>query len=319
MSSEKKKKTQFLGVLLLLLTAFIWGVAFVAQSVGMDSVEGFTFSGIRTLLGAFVLLPIVLFRNNKAKKPLDELQLKAHKSVTKKTIISGMILGVVFCVAGNFQQFAFNHSTSGKIAFITALYMFFVPLFGLFLKKKVPALTWICVLLGFVGLFFLCINPNDMTGLNRGDLLAIICSIFFAVHILMIEKFAPHVDGVMLSCVQFFTSGIISCVLMFIFENPQISAIKTAIVPILYAGVLSCGIAYTFQIIGQKYTEATVASIILSMESVFGVLAGAIILHEILTGREILGCVIMFIAIILSQLSELLTSKIRAKKAIAKE
>ncbi|MBQ8663953.1 MAG: DMT family transporter [Eubacterium sp.] len=314
MSNERKKKTQLLGALLLLLTAFIWGVAFVAQSVGMDSVEGFTFSGIRTLLGAIVLLPVVLFRNHKAKKPLDEIQLKAHKATTKKTILYGMILGVVFCAAGNFQQFAFNYTTSGKIAFITAMYMFFVPLIGIFLKKKTPALTWLCVALGFIGMFFLCMNPNDMTGLNKGDLLAIICSIFFAVHILTIEKFAPGVDGIMLSCVQFFTGGAISCVLMFIFEDPQIAAIKAAIVPILYAGVLSCGLAYTFQIIGQKYTEATVASIIMSMESVFGALAGALLLHEMLSGREIIGCIIMFVAIILSQLSEVLTSKMRAKK-----
>lgn len=314
MSKENKKKTQLLGVALLLLTAFIWGVAFVAQSVGMDSVEGFTFSGIRTILGALVLLPVVLIRNSKAKKPLDEMQLKAHKATTKKTILYGAILGVIFCVAANFQQFAFNYSTSGKIAFITAMYMFIVPIIGIFLRKKTPALTWICVVLGFVGMFFLCINPADMTGLNKGDLLAIICSIFFAVHILAIEKFAPGVDGVMLSCVQFFVGGGISCVLMFIFENPQISAIKAAIVPILYAGILSCGLAYTFQIIGQKYTEATIASIILSMESVFGVLAGAIILHELLTGREILGCVIMFAAIVLSQLAGPLSEKKKSRK-----
>lgn len=314
MSNERKKKTQLFGALLLLLTAFIWGVAFVAQSVGMDSVEGFTFNGIRTLIGGIVLLPFVLFRNKKATRAMDEVQRKAHKALNKKTVLYGCIIGVVFCAAGNFQQFAFNYTTSGKIAFITAMYMFFVPVIGIFLKKKIPALTWLCVVLGFVGMFFLCINPNDMTGLNKGDLLAIICSIFFAVHILTIEKFAPGVDGVKLSCIQFFVAGGISCVLMFIFENPQIAAIKTAIIPILYAGVLSCGLAYTFQIIGQKYTEATVASIIMSMESVFGVLAGALILHEMLSGREIVGCVIMFAAIILSQLSEVLTSKMRAKK-----
>ncbi len=316
MSIEKKRKTQLLGALLLLLTAFIWGVAFVAQSVGMDSVEGFTFNGIRTVLGALVLLPVVLVRNSNAKKPLNETQLKTHKATTKKTLLYGMILGVIFCAAGNFQQFAFNHTTSGKIAFITAMYMFFVPLIGIFLKKKTPALTWLCVALGFVGMFFLCMNPNDMSGLNRGDLLAIICSILFAVHILTIEKFAPGVDGVMLSCVQFFVGGGISCALMFIFETPQIAAIKAAIIPILYAGILSCGLAYTFQIIGQKYTEATVASIVLSMESVFGALAGAILLHELLTGREIFGCVIMFIAIILSQLAGPITDKIKAKKAV---
>lgn len=315
MSNEVKKKTKLFGVLLLLLTAFIWGVAFVAQSVGMDSVEGFTFNGIRTLIGGIVLLPFVLFRDKKSAKTMTDVQLAERKALNKKTLLYGAIIGVVFCAAGNFQQFAFNYTTSGKIAFITAMYMFIVPVIGIFLKKKTPVLTWLCVALGFVGMFFLCINPSDMTALNRGDLLAIICSVFFAVHILTIEKFAPGVDGVKLSCIQFFVAGTITIVLMFIFENPQISAIKSAIVPILYAGVLSCGLAYTFQIIGQKHTEATIASIILSMESVFGVLAAAIVLHEMLSGREILGCVIMFAAIILSQLSEVLTAKIKQKKA----
>lgn len=191
--------------------------------------------------------------------------------------------------------------------------MFFVPIIGIFLKKRIPALTWICVVLGFIGMFFLCINPNDMSGLNKGDLLAVIGSIFFAFHILAVERFAPNTDGIKLSCIQFFVSGCITCVLMFIFEHPQISAIRSAIIPLLYAGVLSCGLAYTFQIIGQKYTEATVASILMSMESVFGVLAGALILHELLSHRELIGCIIMFAAIILSQLSGILTGKIKKK------
>lgn len=314
MNNERKKKKQLLGVVLLLLTALIWGVAFVAQSVGMDSVEGFTFNGIRILIGAFVLLPVVLVREKKTKAGMNEQQLKAYKVTNKKTLIYGSIIGLIFCIAGNFQQFAFNYTTSGKIAFITAMYMFFVPIIGIFLKKRIPALTWICVVLGFIGMFFLCINPNDMSGLNKGDLLAVIGSIFFAFHILAVERFAPNTDGIKLSCIQFFVSGCITCVLMFIFEHPQISAIRSAIIPLLYAGVLSCGLAYTFQIIGQKYTEATVASILMSMESVFGVLAGALILHELLSHRELIGCIIMFAAIILSQLSGILTGKIKKKK-----
>lgn len=300
---------------MLLLTALIWGSSFVAQSVGMESVEGFTFNGIRTLLGAFVLLPFVLIRDRIQAKNMTTQQIQARKTLNKKTVIYGTILGVVFCAAGNFQQFAFEYSTSGKIAFITALYMFFVPLFGLVLKKRVPLLTWICVIFGFVGLYFLCIDPADFGSINRGDFRAFICSVLFAVHILLIEKFAPDVDGVKLSCVQFFVSGIISCVLMFIFENPQMDAILTAAVPILYAGIMSCGLAYTFQIVGQKYTEATVASLIMCMESVFAVLAAALILHETLSGREVIGCVIMFGAIILSELSELLTAKIKKRSA----
>ena len=312
--TQLKQKTQWKGVIMLLLTALIWGSSFVAQSVGMESVEGFTFNGIRTLMGAIVLLPFILVRDRIQGKNMTAEQIQQRKVLNKKTIRCGVILGVVFCAAGNFQQFAFEYSTSGKIAFITSLYMFFVPLFGLVLKKRVPVLTWICVVFGFVGLYFLCIDPSDLGAINRGDFRAFICSILFAVHILLIEKFAPDVDGVKLSCVQFFVSGTISCVLMFVFENPQISAIMTAIVPILYAGIMSCGLAYTFQIVGQKYTEATVASLIMCMESVFAVLAAAVILHETLSGREIIGCVVMFAAIILSELSEFITEKLKKKQ-----
>lgn len=305
------QKTQFKGVIMLLLTAFIWGSSFVAQSVGMESIEAFTFNGIRTLMGAVVLVPVVLFRDRTRVKSMDAEALRAHKALNRKTVIYGAILGVFLCIASNFQQFAFNYSESGKIAFITALYMFFVPVFGLIFRKKVPALTWICVFIGFVGLYFLCIDPNNISAINFGDILTFICAIFFAIHILLIEKFAPDVDGVKLSCVQFFVSGIISCILMFIFESPDMGAIQTAIVPLLYSGVMSCGFAYTFQIIGQKYTEATVASLLMCMESVFGVLCGALILKETLSGREILGCVIMFVAILISQIADILTLKIK--------
>lgn len=312
--NEAKKKTQWKGVVMLLLTALIWGSSFVAQSVGMEKVEAFTFNGIRTLMGAAVLVPFILVRDRIQAKTMSAEQIQARKAQDKKTVRCGLVLGVVFCAASNFQQFAFEDSTSGKIAFITALYMFFVPLLGLFLKKRVPLLTWICVICGFVGLYFLCIDSSGLGGINRGDFLAFICSIFFAVHILMIEKFAPDVDGIKLSCVQFIVSGVISCVLMFIFETPRIDAIATAIVPLLYSGIMSCGLAYTFQIVGQKYTEATVASLILCMESVFAVLTAAVVLHELLTGREILGCVIMFAAIILSQLSEYITARFKREK-----
>ncbi|MBE6552628.1 MAG: DMT family transporter [Ruminococcaceae bacterium] len=309
-----KQKTQLKGVIMLLLTAFIWGSSFVAQSIGMEEVEAFTFNGIRTLMGAFVLLPFILIKDKMQRKGMTSEKLNEAKAADKKVIIAGMILGVALCLASNFQQFAFNYSTSGKIAFITALYMFFVPLIGIFLRKKVPLLTWICVVFGFIGLYFLSIDPNDLSAINFGDVLTLICSIFFAVHILLIEKFAPDADGIKLSCIQFFTSGTISCILMFIFETPEPKAIAGAILPLLYSGIMSCGFAYTFQIIGQKYTEATVASLLMCMESVFGVLCGALILHETLSGREILGCVIMFAAIILSQLSETITEKIRNLK-----
>lgn len=300
-----QKKTQARGVIMLLITAFIWGVAFVSQSVGMEKVEAFTFNGIRTLMGGIALLIFVLVRDKINEKAMGSEQLRQRKKTDRKTIICGTGLGFIFCVASNLQQFAFEDSTSGKIAFITAMYMFFVPLFGLFLRKHVSRTTWICVLLGFVGLYFLCIDVKGIGSINKGDVLAFGCAIVFAVHILLVERFAPDVDGIKLSCVQFMVSGIISCIFMFVFETPKLAAIGSAAVPLLYSGLLSCCVAYTFQIIGQKYTEATIASLLMSMESVFAVLAAAVILHEILSVREVVGCVIMFAAIIISQFAEM--------------
>lgn len=308
---QKQIKTQLKGVLLLTLTAFIWGTSFVAQSVGIEIIEAFTFNGIRTLMGAAVITPYILIRDRLSARNMSAEQLKQRKSMDKKTIRCGIALGIVLCFASNFQQFAFYYSTSGKIAFVTAFYMFFVPVFALFLRKKVPFLTWICVFFGIVGLYFLCIDPSNLGAINRGDILSFICAMFYAVHILLVEHFAPDVDGVKLSLVQFIVCGVISVVLMFLFETPVLSAIYTALPSLLYSGVMSCGLAYTFQIVGQKYTEATIASLIMCMESVFGVLAGAIILNEVLTGREIAGCVIMFAAIILSQLAEQLTARFK--------
>ncbi len=316
MNGAIKQKTQWKGVVMLMLTALIWGSSFVAQSVGMESVGAFTFSGVRTMLGAIVLIPFILIRDKLQGRSMTAEQIRERKVQNKRVLRYGAILGVVFCAACNFQQFAFEYSTSGKIAFITALYMFFVPLFGLFLKKRVSWLTWICVMFGFVGLYFLCIGPGGLGSVNRGDLRALVCSVFYAVHILLVEKFAPDVDGIKLSCVQFAVSGVITCILMFIFETPQVGAILSIAVPLLYSGIMSCGLAYTFQIVGQKYTEATVASLIMCLESVFAVLAGALILHEMLTGREIAGCVIMFAAIVVSELSGLITAKWKRKKHI---
>ena len=293
------KKTQLKGAAFLLLTAFIWGVAFVAQSVGMESVGGFTFSGVRMLLGATVLLPVIFIRDFFLVKKMSAEDLRRRKRDDRRTLVYGAILGVVFCLAANFQQFAFQYSEAGKIAFITAIYIFFVPLLGLFFKNKVPVLTWICVAVGFVGLYFLCIDGENLMAVNLGDIFALICAFLFAIHILLIERFTAGIDGLKLSCVQFLVGGAISSVMMFIFEAPTWGAIVGAAAPILYAGILSCGLAYTLQIIGQKYTESATASLIMCMESVFAVVASAILLGERMSLRETLGCVIMFVAIMI--------------------
>lgn len=302
-------KSQIKGVLLLLLTSLIWGISFVSQSVGMESVDAFTFMGIRTLMGATVLLPFIIVRDNITKKNMTKEELAERKANDKKTIKYGIIIGIFLCIATNLQQFAFYYSTAGKIAFITAMYMFFVPLVGLFFKKKVPLSTWLCIAAGVWGLFLLCVNPSEFGKFNKGDILALICALFFCFQILLIERFAPSCDGVKLSCVQFYTSGIITAVLMIIFEKPEWKAIKSAAVPLLYSGIMSCGIAYTLQVVGQKYCEATIASLAMCMESVFAVLASAILLHEKLSGREITGCAIMFAAIVTTQLVDIYKSR----------
>ena len=289
------RKTTPKGIVLLLITAIVWGSSFVAQEIGMKSIDAFTFTGIRTALGALVLIPVVLIVNKKF-------------DLRKSTLTAGLTLGIVFSMAQNFQQFAFYYSTSGKIAFITAFYMFFVPLFSVFLGKKIRLLTWLSILLGLAGLFLLCINPSDMTKINLGDILALICAVFYAVQIMLIDKFVEKdISGVQLSFMQFVVAAVISIVAMFIFEHPVISDIKTAAPSLLYSGIMSCGLAYTFQIIGQKHANPVVASLLMCMESVFAVLAAALILHQGMSFKEGAGCVIMFVAIILSQLSESLS------------
>ncbi|MCQ2516462.1 MAG: DMT family transporter [Saccharofermentans sp.] len=297
------RKTSLKGVLILLLTAVIWGSSFVAQEVGMESIDAFTYTAIRTILGALMLLPVVLIVN----KGFD---------FKKSTLLAGVVLGIDFSIAQNFQQFAFYHSTSGKIAFITAFYMFFVPLFSLFLKKKVRLLTWAAILLGLVGLFLLCINPEDMTAINRGDIQAFFCAVFYAVQIMLIDYYVEKdINGIQLSFMQFVVAAIISSVLMFIFETPTIANIKIAAIPLAYSGIMSCGIAYTLQIIGQKHTSPVIASLLMCLESVFAVISAALILHQVMSLREGLGCIIMFVAIILSQLAEVIAPKKNEKPA----
>ncbi len=294
------RRTKPIGIIFLLITAIIWGSSFVAQSIGMQSIDAFTFTGIRTTLGVLFLLPFTLIIN----KGFDH---------SKNTLKAGLILGVVFSFAQNFQQFAFYYSTSGKIAFITAFYMFFVPLFSvIFLKRKIAALTWLSILIGLAGLFLLCINPAELTSVNLGDILALICAVFYAVQIMLIDKFLGEgVNGIQLSFMQFTVAAVLSLAAMFIFEQPNLADIKTAAPSLLYSGIMSCGIAYTLQIMGQKYSSPVVASLLMCLESVFAVIAAAIILHEGMSLREAIGCVIMFAAIILSQLSESLSAKKR--------
>lgn len=295
------KQSELKGNLILLLTALIWGCAFVAQSVGMDYIGPFTFQCIRCLMGATVLIPVFLFLDQSKKK---NGTYKAPTSDEKKTqIIAGIICGLMMTVAGNLQQIGIQYTTAGKAGFITAIYILIVPILGIFMKKKVSRRLWGCVALALLGLYLLSVT-DGFSAINKGDIYVFLCAIAFAFHIIAVDYFVDKVDGVRLSSMQFFICGILSGVLMFIFETPSLHNIFAAALPILYAGILSCGVAYTLQIIGQKYTNPTMASMIMSLESVFAILGGMVMLHEIPTARETFGCVLMFIAIIIPQLTE---------------
>ena len=289
------KKTDIKSPLLLFLAAFIWGVAFVAQSVGMDYVGPFTFNAVRSVIGGVALLPCIVL--------LGRREPKEEKKEDPKTLLTGGILcGIVLCIASNLQQIGINYTTVGKAGFITAMYIVLVPILGIFLKKRAGIKVWISVVLAVAGLYLLCMT--EKFSLGKGDALVLLCALMFAIHILVIDYFSPKVDGVKLSCIQFLVCGVLSTVPMFLFEQPEMGAICSAWLPILYAGIFSCGVGYTLQVIGQKNMDPTVASLILSLESVISVLAGWVLLKQQLSGRELLGCVVMFAAIILAQLPD---------------
>ena len=304
----KKETSTLKNSLLLLLTATIWGVAFVAQSVSMDYIGGFTFNAIRNIIGAITLVPVILIFSK--QDPAAD-QNPADRQKARKTLITGGICcGILLCLASNFQQFGIKYTTVGKAGFITACYIIIVPIIGIFLKKKCSPFIWIAVLLSLGGLYLLCISPGEGFSIGKGDTLVLICAVVFSFHILTVDHFSPLVDGVKMSCIQFLVCGILSGIPALIFENPNITNILQAWMPILYAGILSCGVAYTLQIVGQKGMNPTVASLIMSLESCISVIAGWLILGQNLSSREIFGCVLMFGAIVLAQLPQKSTSAV---------
>ena len=304
----KKETSTLKNSLLLLLTATIWGVAFVAQSVSMDYIGGFTFNAIRNIIGAITLVPVILIFSK--QNPAAD-QNPADRQKARKTLITGGICcGILLCLASNFQQFGIKYTTVGKAGFITACYIIIVPIIGIFLTKKCSPFIWIAVLLSLGGLYLLCISPGEGFSIGKGDTLVLICAVVFSFHILTVDHFSPLVDGVKMSCIQFLVCGILSGIPALIFENPNITNILQAWMPILYAGILSCGVAYTLQIVGQKGMNPTVASLIMSLESCISVIAGWLILGQNLSSREIFGCVLMFGAIMLAQLPQKSTSAV---------
>ena len=298
--------------LCLLLAATIWGIAFVAQSVGMKYVGPFTFNGVRSLIGAAVLVPVLFILNrsgNKSSADTDSTSSESSKKASSAAPYNrrdlwtgGIACGAALFAASSFQQFGIQYTTVGKAGFITACYIVIVPIIGLFLKKKCSPFIWAAVVMALVGLYLLCITDGFSIGL--GDILVLMCAFLFSLHSLVIDHFSPKADGVKLSCIQFLVCGILSMIPALILEHPQVSSILSAWLPILYAGIMSCGVAYTLQIVGQKNVNPTVASLILSLESCISVLAGWLLLGQKLSIKELIGCVIMFAAIILAQLPE---------------
>lgn len=300
-------QTKVRGELMLIITALIWGVSFVAQRAGMDYIGPFTLNGIRCLLGALALLPVIIIMDYQRKKihSIDKERKETENQTRyarKNLIAGGLSCGVIFFISSSLQQIGMVYTTAGKAGFITALYIVIVPILGIFLKQKVRPVLWFCVVLATAGLYLLCIQEDFSIG--KGDLLILICALGFSIHILVIDYFSTKTDGVKLSCFQFFVCGILSIPCMIVFETINWTNIINCWLPILYAGVMSCGIAYTLQVVAQKYTEPTVTSLILSLESVFAVIAGIIILNEQISMRETFGCIIMFVAILFAQIPD---------------
>ena len=290
-------KQQIKSSLILLLTATIWGVAFVAQSVGMEYIGPFTFNAIRCVLGGLVLIPVILVLKKKKETGAEN-----QEKEDKKTLWAGGIAcGVILCIASNLQQFGIMEASVGKSGFFTALYIVMIPVIGIFIGKRPGIKLWFCVALAVVGMYLLCMKDGSFT-IERADIMLLLCALAFSFHILVVDYFSPKVDGVKMSCIQFFVCGVLSAVGMLFTETPDISNIQAAWLPLLYAGLLSCGVGYTLQIVGQKGINPVIASLIMSLESVISALAGWAILGQVLSPKEILGCVLMFVAIIITQI-----------------
>lgn len=298
---EKIRRTKSLGAsFLLMLAAFIWGTAFVAQSKGLEQIGNFTFLCLRSCLAVVVLTPVSFFIFNKNRKQIGEGEHGENKTfMSKRLILGGILCGASVCAASATQQYGIMLSGVGKSGFLTTLYILMVPLIGLVFRRKVKPILWVCIAIATCGMYFLCVT--EAGSINIGDVFLITCAFLFAVQIMIVDHFVKTVDGVRLSLVQFFVAAIISAVCMFLFEEVDPVAIGDAWFSIFYAGVLSSGIAFTLQIVAQKNLNPTVASLIMSLESVFAALAGAVF-GERLSVNEIFGCVLVFAAIILAQL-----------------
>lgn len=284
-------KTNIQGVAAILIATIIWGSAFVAQSVGMDHIGSFTFQACRCFL-AVLALSVIIFLRNPKKFTYTFSNLKQWKA--------GFLCGIALFAAASLQQIGLVYTDAGKAGFLTAMYIVLVPIIGIFLGKKPGKTVMLAVILSVIGLYLL--SCTDISGINPGDLMMLGCAFAFSIQITLVDHYAPEVDGMALNCIQCLVCGIFSVPFMLLTETVTISAILDCTVPLLYAGTLSMGIAYSLQIYGQQRLDPTVASLLMGLESVFAVVFGCLILHESLTVTELTGCVLVFIAVILSQL-----------------
>ena len=292
-----KNKKAF-GSIILLITSIIWGLAFVFQRTGMDKIEPITFNAVRMATGAIFLGIVILLLNVKSKKTS-----RASTENNRKTIIGGLCCGAFLSAASLAQQIGMVYTSAGKAGFITAMYILFVPIINFVIfKKKAAIKVWVAVLIGILGMYMLCVKESFTFTL--GDVMILACAIIFSGHILCVDYFTQFCDPIKLSAIQFATAAVVSTVFAFVFESPTVEKIISAAIPILYCGILSGGVGYTLQMVGQKDTDPAIASLIMSLESVFALIAGVLLLGETMTFTEIAGCVIMFAAIVLAQLPE---------------
>lgn len=295
---EKMNLKQLRNTLLLVLAAFVWGTTFVAQSIGAEKIGTFTFLAARSYIAATALIPVVLVygKVNPYRPKNEEERINGRRLLIR----GGIICGLFFFAGSSLQQAGIAYTTTAKASFITTLYVIIVPLFGLLVGKKVGGKIWFCVALGVLGLYLLCMS--EKLSLQKGDALVLLCAVLFSGHILVIDRFSPQTDGVRLSCIQFFTAAVIGTICMLIFEKPSWDSIMEAMPSLLYAGIFSGAIGFTLQIIAQQDLNPTVASLAMCLESVFGALAGWVVLGQTLTSRELIGCTLMFAAIVIAQL-----------------
>ena len=295
-------KKQLKGTLCLLIATVIWGSTFIAQSVGMDYIGPFTFQATRSFLAVLFLLPVI-YVFDKDKKAYIKTW------TNPKLWKTGLLCGIALFIAGGLQQVGLQYTSAGKAGFITTMYVVLVPVLGFFLRKKVSVNVWISVAIAVVGLYLL--SCAGVTEINKGDLLMLGCALGFTVQITLVDELASGFDGLRVNCIQAFVTAVLSAITMFLTETPVWSNIVSCWFPLCYAGILSMGVAYSLQIIGQKHLDPTPASLIMGLESAFALLFGWLLLHERLSGPELLGCALVFVAVMLSQLPENMFKKHR--------